>query len=217
MLKPIEGTGGVGILVLKWDEGIVLNDNSISQEALEDKVKELTDYFANEYIVQGEFGNKLYDRSLNTVRIVTMKDVETGKAFIPAAVQRIGNKVSSPMDNWTQGGLSSWVDIETGILGKGARHPKVSGGLEWFEKHPETGTQIEGCVIPNWESIKSELLSAVNNSEHLTYVGWDVVITKDGFRIIEGNSMPDVNLLQVHRPLLKDDKVRRFYKYYKVI
>src|SRR5699024_4774832 len=109
-------------------------------------------------------------------------------------------------DNWTQGGLSCWVDVETGVLGKGARHPKVSGKLEWFEKHPDTDAQIEGSVIPNWDKIKNDLLNAVNKSEHLTYVGWDVVIIDDGFRIIEGNSMPDVNLLQVHKPLLVDER-----------
>jgi hypothetical protein len=38
-----------------------------------------------------------------------------------------------------------------------------------------------------------------------------VVVTEDGFRILEGNNFSDVNLLQIHGPLLKDERVAAFY------
>ena len=51
----------------------------------------------------------------------------------------------------------------------------------------------------------------------LKYIGWDVVITKKGLYIIEANNSTDVELLQVHKPLLINERVRNFYKYYKII
>lgn len=49
------------------------------------------------------------------------------------------------------------------------------------------------------------------------YVGWDIIVTDDGYKIIEGNNYSDVNLLQIHRPLLADPRVRRFYLYHGII
>jgi hypothetical protein len=43
------------------------------------------------------------------------------------------------------------------------------------------------------------------------------VVTEDGFRILEGNKYPDVHILQVHRPLLADDRIRAFYRRHGVI
>jgi hypothetical protein len=49
---------------------------------------------------------------------------------------------------------------------------------------------------------------------YIPYIGWDVVITETGFRVIEGNANSDVDLLQVHKPLLVDPKIREFYRSY---
>jgi hypothetical protein len=44
-------------------------------------------------------------------------------------------------------------------------------------------------------------------------VGWDVMVTDDGFQVIEGNKFSDVQVLQVHRPLPDDRRVRDFYRH----
>lgn len=219
VIKPISGSGGAGILNIKYQDSnlITLNNKRLSLEELENLTSGLKDNFVNEYISQGKFGNELYANTMNTVRILTMKDPDNGEVFIPAAVQRIGTNKSHPTDTWQRGGMSCNINLETGELSKGAILPSEGKNLTWHSKHPDTGVQIEGQVIPNWEEIKKTLLQGVDELPFLTYVGWDLIVTNEGFRIIEGNSMSDVNVYQVHKPLLKDVRVKKFYEYHNVI
>jgi D-alanine-D-alanine ligase-like ATP-grasp enzyme len=46
----------------------------------------------------------------------------------------------------------------------------------------------------------------------LPRVGWDVVVTDDGFELLELNTHAGVETLQVHRPVLADPRTRRFFE-----
>lgn len=217
VLKPIGGGGGEGINILKKiNNDVYINGKVSTLDELSNKIKTLDDYFISEFINQGSFPTNLYPDTLNSMRIVTMIDPDTSKAFIPIAVQRIGTLVSSPADNWTQGGLSSEIDVDTGLLSKGASYP-FKRKVEWHSAHPETGSIIEGKRIPEWDYVKDSILEAANKHPYIKYIGWDVVSTVNGLMVIEGNNYSDMNLLQIHRPLLKDDRVKRFYQYHNII
>jgi D-alanine-D-alanine ligase-like ATP-grasp enzyme len=54
-----------------------------------------------------------------------------------------------------------------------------------------------------------ELAAAV---PYLPRVGWDVVVTTDGMALLELNTHPGVETLQVHGPHLRDPRVRRFHE-----
>jgi len=138
--------------------------------------------------------------------------------FIAFAIHKFGTKESAPVDNWAKGGLSAYVDLESGELGPGAGYPKYTGGkLSWFDRHPETGAPIAGVQVPQWLALKGQLLEMLRELKFLIYIGWDIVITPRGPCIIEGNTAPAVAFLQVHKPLLKDPRVKRFYAYHKVL
>lgn len=217
VLKPISGGGGKGVLILKVENGeIYVNNKLTTTEHLKNILESLDDYFYSQFINQSEFSKSFNPTTLNSIRIVTMIDPKTNKAFIPIAVQRIGTNQSAPADNWTQGGISAEINIENGILGKGVTYP-FNSNVTWLDKHPDTGLNIEGVKIPEWNKIKETLLDVANKFPYIKYVGWDVVLTEQGVMVIEGNNCSDVNLLQVHRPLLKDHKVRDFYKYHGII
>ena len=216
VVKPIYGGGGKGVLIIKKDDGnLFINERKSSIDEIKDIFSKLNDYFISEYVVQGHYGRNLYPHSLNTIRIVTMILPESNKPFIPIAVQRIGNKTSAPTDNWTQGGFSAEINLETGELGKCVAYP-INGQLEWHSKHPETGHQIEGKIIPKWAMIRDTILNAAGKIP-LKYIGWDVAVTDNGYKVLEGNNCTDVNLLQVHRPILLDERVKKFFKYYHII
>lgn len=217
VIKPITGGGGNGVLIIKKNRGILYcNNQEIEIKDFDIIIRNLNNNFISEYIKQGKYGNELNQKTTNTIRILTMVSPETKKAFIPIAVQRIGNKNSAPSDNWTQGGFSAEIDLDSGQLGPGITYP-VNGKLEWHDTHPENNTNIKDKIIPNWLNIKEQILMAANKVPFIKYIGWDIVVTDEGYMVIEGNNYSDVNLLQIHRPLLKDENVLNFFKHYKII
>lgn len=217
IIKPVIGGGGKGLIILSInDNKILLNNSVVDKDKLERTLMQLDNNFVSEFITQSNYSNDLYPYTTNTIRVVTMLSPEDNKAFIPIAVQRIGTNQSVPTDAWVKGGINAEINIDTGTLGKAASYP-INGQLEWYERHPETGAKINGKEIPNWFLIKKDVLNAAEKMPFLKYIGWDIALTDDGYAVLEGNNYSDVNFLQVHRPLLKDYRTYKFYKYYNII
>src|SRR5699024_5670137 len=145
-----------------------------------------------------------------------MIDPENHEPFIARAVQRIGSKTSKGLDNFTMGGYSANIDIETGILSEAAT--KIGGKeLEWYDKHPDTGAQIKGVQVPRWDEIKKKLLNIMREMPYLKYAGWDIVLTDEDIVTIEGNNHSQVGVMQLHKQLLIEPRIKKFYKYYNII
>lgn len=216
VIKPSSGGGGFGISFLEINDNITLDGQIVSYSKLINRIVNTKNALVYKRVRQTGFANKVYPNSLNTIRILTMIDPETREVFIAQAVFRCGTMRSGNVDNWSNGGMSANIELETGQMSKAVSFPK-SGKLEWFSRHPDSNSQIEGVLIPNWNFIKKGILELASAISYIPYIGWDVVPMEDDFLILEANSNSDVNLLQVHTPLLKDNRVRNFYKEHKVI
>ncbi|ELY60615.1 sugar-transfer associated ATP-grasp domain-containing protein [Natronolimnohabitans innermongolicus] len=212
VLKWVHGGGGNNVLLCsRTDDGYRVNDDRYTEAEFRSLVSTLDEYLVCEFVEQGSFSAGRYPATPNTIRVITMYDAEAGEPFIAAAVHRIGTTKSAPLDNFTQGGLSAAIDLETGELGPGAQ-PLDDGGVEWYAVHPDIETRIAGERVPGWNQIRAGVLELADACSFLPYVGWDVIVTDDGeFTVIEANSYPGLKSIQVHGPLLADDRVRRFY------
>lgn len=175
-----------------------------------------TDFLFTENIRQTGILSNIFPDSLNSIRILTMIDPQTNKPFIARTIQRFGSKKSGLVDNLSAGGITALVDIETGVLGKGVAYP-YDGRMNWIEKHPDTGVRFTGLKVDNWEKIKEQILSLSEDFYYLPYIGWDIAPMEDGFIILEANSNSNTRILQIHGGLLKEPRVREFYRYYGVI
>lgn len=154
----------------------------------------------------------LFPETVNTIRILTMLDLDDRRPFIAAAVQRIGTERSGHVDNWSQGGLSARIDIATGQLGPATWLPTDGDdSLAWFDHHPETGARIAGVTLPHWQMTVDTIIHAASVTSFLEYVGWDVIIGPDGPVVLEANINSGMNVLQVHHPLLADPRARRYF------
>ena len=174
--KPLEGSSGQGIEKYgrqDWQDSIpmfleLLINNSIG--------------ILEEVVVQHERLSQLCPSSVNTVRIATL--LGDKKQGIVYAFLRIGN--GRVMDNVDCGGMAARVDLDSGrLLTVGA---DKQGNT--FKIHPKTGTPIMGFEVPFWEEAKQMCIEAAQKVPQMRFVAWDVAITNDGPRFIEGNSFP---------------------------
>ncbi len=173
--KPLEGSSGQGIVKYQksdWQELPLFLDQLI----------EAGDGVLEEVVIQHPEMARMCPTSVNTVRIATLLgDKQEGIVY---AFLRIGN--GRVMDNVDCGGMAARVDLDSGkLLTVGA---DKQGNT--YEKHPMTGTSIIGFTIPFFEEAKQMCLQAMRVVPQVRFVAWDVAITEQGPRFIEGNSFP---------------------------
>ena len=123
------------------------------------------------------------------------------------AVHRFGTNRSGIVDNASSGGIFANIDIKTGILEEAYSYYSK----DFYEKHPDTGIQIKGVKIPNWNMIKENLLKIATKFPYINFVAWDIVPTKEGFSVIEGNTSTGFGLLQGKHGIAKSE-LAEFYK-----
>jgi hypothetical protein len=212
VLKPLAEAHGVGVMVIKTtDNTITLNGQQVSGAKFVSIAEKMEDYLVTEFAPQHDYASAIFPRTTNTVRIMTLWDEDANEPFVAMAVHRFGISKTFPVDSWTQGGVSALIDLQTGAMGKAAAKPVVEAP-QFTEKHPETGARIEGVIVPHWEIIKSKILDMAAALPFVPCIGWDIVVTKAGFKVIEGNNCPDILLFQIHAPLLANPRIRRFYE-----
>lgn len=216
VLKPVIGGGGNGIAILKrQDNAFSINDSSVTPGDLRAWLNRRQRTLLCDYIVQAPELAALYPRTTNTVRLLTMWDGD--EPFAASAVLRVGTSMSYPVDNGLMGGIAAGIDLRSGVVGRAVSFPRKSGKVHWYSTHPDTGEAIEGIVIPRWATLVEQMMEVCRHVPYLRYVGWDLVVTTDGFKLVEGNHFPGLSPNQAHGPLLADPRVMRFYKAYGVV
>lgn len=199
--KPLHGSRGSGVVRLRAGDPF-----PVSQAPM----------LLTPFVQQAAYARQIAPLSGNTIRVLSLRDADG--PFIVRAVHRFGTHETAPTDNWSRGSLCALVNLQTGALSCAVKHPRRTGGvLEWVTHHPDTGAAIEGTVVPRWAELQTELLRTLEDLPEFVYVGWDVLVTDERFWVLEGNANTEFNALQVHGPLLADERVKAFYKHHKII
>jgi hypothetical protein len=217
VMKPIKGAMGAGVMIVSSAGAgrLAINNKVYDTSALEESLRSLKQYFISEYIEQASYSRNIFPGAMNSMRILTMIDPEENRPFIAAAVKRFGTHKSAPIDNNAIGGIAAAIDMDTGELSKAAQF--TGKEVIWHSKHPDSGVAIEGVVIPNWAAIKEKIYSLLICFPMIKYVGWDIAEQDEGIVALEGNNHPQARLLQIHKPLLEDERVARFYRHHQII
>ena len=212
-LKPINAGKGSGVYILKFENGEFYIDNDqVTEEKLISFLKKQNDWFISDVVHQCEYLNKIYDKTSNTIRFITMRDVKTEQFKVFYAVQRIGTKKTIPVDNGSRGGLIAKINLETGELSEA----RSLHSLEVHENHPDSGAPIKGVVIPGWDDLKKTMLDVANKFPYLNFIAWDILLTDDGPVIIEANTSSGVNIIQLWGGQ-RNGELGDFYRHYNVI
>ena len=213
VIKPFAMGKGNGVHLLSFEDGKYYMDmKEKTREELEAYLKKLNMYVFCEFIHQHPYSDKLYDKTTNTIRFITLRDIDTHKMKVFRAVQRIGRKETIPVDNGSKGGLVANIDLETGMLSE-ARCLKELGS---WEVHPDSGNPIKGVVIPDWDGIKKEILDVCKKIPYMDFMAWDLLITEEGPCVIEINTSSGINIIQLWGGQ-KQGELGDFFRHYNVI
>ena len=204
-IKMIRGTGGRGAERWGYLGGGRFRDahgHVLSEEALIARVRVMTLTCRKGYIVQPRLVNHrdiqdLSNGALTTVRVMTCRN-ERDEYEVTNAAFRMAQGDNTVVDNFHAGGILAKVNIRTGELGRATDGALALGpGTGWCERHPDTGGQIRGRILPLWPEILDLVRRAHGTafSDHVV-IGWDVAILDDGPRLVEGNKGPDLDLVQ---------------------
>ena len=131
---------------------------------------------------------------LTTVRVLTCETPD-GRVVPTHAVFRMPIKAGAVVDNFHAGGIAAPIDMRTGRLGK-ATDMGLRRDSAWHARHPVSGAQIEGRVLPHWQAVLDLCCRAQKAFSDRPFVGWDVAILDAGPCLVEGNGRPDIELIQ---------------------
>lgn len=202
-VKPVRGRGGRG--AERWDyagegryrhcDGRVVNAPALVEHLR--ILSRVQPYLMQERATNHPAMRDLSNGALNTIRIITCLD-ERDRPEVIAAVLRMAAGDNVTVDNVHAGGLAASVDLSEGRLSQ-ATDMGVDAHLGWIDRHPDTGGQIAGRVLPMWSGVCDLVRTAHAAFRDWAVIGWDVAIMADRPRLVEGNSGPDIDLVQ--RPL----------------
>ncbi len=210
--------GGDGTYVItSLDNGkFDVNGEAKTDEQVKNLFSRRGDAILCEYMTQSEFSASLYPYTTNTIRIVCAKKKGQRNAEFITAIQRVGCKDSIPVDNAHVGGLTLEIDENSGALGAGiARYGRLERVRVAYTSHPDSGDAFVGKVIPSWRSIVEQVVDLTNKLPFLNFVAWDILLTDDGFCVIEGNSSSGCGIFQMKRGV-RNTKLGDIYRSYNI-
>jgi hypothetical protein len=200
-VKPLKGKGGRHARAWRWHAGLY---HSNGQEVDEPGLRALLARQSRSrgLLVQPGLANHadiqaLSAGALATCRVLTCLD-ETGAPEVVGAVIRMATEPGRPVDNIHAGGIAAPIDLDTGRLGPASDHG-LFALRGWLDEHPATSAPITDRLLPFWAEIHNLALRAHEAFTAFIIVGWDIAVTETGPVLVEGNSGPDVDLMQ--RPM----------------
>ncbi len=201
--KPFLGGKGNDVHYIEYkDEKFWLNYQLISENDLIKLLSLKSNWIISQAMKQHDYAKNLYAETVNTIRMLTIRDLKSNQMKINFAVQRVGVKESIPVDNGSRGGLVAKIDLESGELS----YSRSLCSMQIYREHPDSGQKIEGVVIPNWQEIKAVVLGLSSKFTYLEMIAWDVLLTESGeVCIIEANNSSGVNILQLWGGLKKEE------------
>ena len=125
---------------------------------------------------------------LQTVRCITFVDINN-KCHIMLAYFKpiIGGNIIDNYQCGLTGNLEARVSLESGLLEPAKQVKNDGSGLVDVFTHPKTGISFEGFRLPLWEQTCRLVKETAPKFLPVRTIGWDVAITPDGPRIVEGN------------------------------
>ena len=218
VVKPAQGSGGDGILVItgrskrkrdtfRRSSGLLITEWEIAHH--------LSNIVSGQYSLSGNPDKALieycvhFDPVFAEVSYQGVPDIRVivYRGYPAMAMVRLPTRASDGKANLHQGAVGAGVDIALGVTLNGVLQNEI------VDDHPDTGALIAGLEIPQWDFI---LESAARGYEvsGLGYLGVDMVIDRDrGPLMLEMNARPGLNI-QIANGIGISARIRRIDEIY---
>ena len=207
--KAIKGSLGTGFLRLGFEDGKYFIDRTAMDEAT--FIKRV--YGLNGYMIVGflhchEELRRIHDRAANALRVMSAYDYDLKRSVLTGAYMRFATDRSGYLEHVIHGGILAGVDITNGAMYR----PLAFVGDRFVDiaTHPDTGAPITGNV-PNWQLIASKVLEISDTFPVTPHLTFDIIVTDDGFRVLEINSHSDISNIQIYYPYFKSATHRKLF------
>jgi len=194
VIKPAQGSGGGGILVMgsKYKDGWKTLGGSYY--TLAELKKHIADIIFGVYsfglsdhaiieakIEQHEALNQLSPFGLTDVRMILCQHQPV------LSMLRVPTKESDGKANLHQGALGVGIDIETGLATYATHYGEA------IECHPDTQVSLQEFSLPFWQKIVQMSIKSAE-SVPLKYLGVDLVVSTDKPLVLEVNVRPGIEI-----------------------
>jgi len=208
VIKPAQGSGGHGIMVIVKKREHVFITASGKQVTLE----EIKKHIGN--IIFGIYATALNDKAIIEECLVSHEDLadlnQSGlsdvrllfyKQELVLAMLRLATQKSDGKANLHQGGIGVGIDLQTGKTNYAQiRRSNIS-------HHPDNGTALLERKIPQWLELVA-LAKKVSENIPLDYLGIDIALTTKGPVVLEVNARPGIEIQNINlkgiRTILED-------------
>lgn len=208
--KYVTGTRGRGFYKVRIDVAGETETATIEPGGEKISLRRLWETLQQETLFSGYFCQGVIEQrsdiarfnpwSVNTIRSWMVRSAG-GEWNMEIATFRMG-RGETALDNISAGGIGAAIDVDTGRL-SAATERTVERRVH--TRHPVTGTQIEGAVLPAWPDVTSLCRRTAGLFDYYRLLAVDVAFGKDGPVVIELGTTPDEMQAEVDRgvyPLL---------------
>lgn len=212
--KPCNGTTSQGFFKMSYSNGkFYVDGEALQDNAFETFLEAHSNYVFTEYLHPSELF-KQYSEKIHTLRIVTVNEkgcnpiIIGGYLRLPHKLSGEANYAFLASDNPNAFNVCVDVDFDSGDFGLG--YKTYNNHKEKVDFHPDTGISLSGH-IGNYELLKETVLGIANRFSCIEYMGFDIGITDNGFKVMEINSHPGIKYMQIFKPFLKEGEWTREY------
>ena len=201
VIKPAQGSGGDGILVVVGRTGNLYRLADGDHMSDDDMVYHVNTILAGTFSLGGQGDRALIEHRINSdplfdaisyrgvpdIRIVSLLGVPV------MAMLRLPTRMSRGKANLHQGAIGVGISIDEGKTLTAVWRNGV------IEVHPDTEVPVMGLQIPNWGSLL-EMAARAYELTHLGYQGIDIVLDREkGPLMLELNARPGLNIQIANR------------------
>lgn len=206
VIKPAQGSGGKGILVITGRNGDRYIKSSGQEISASDVRRHVSNILAGLHSLGGRNDIAMIEALIDfdpclarysyegvpDIRVIAFRGVPV------MAMMRCATHDSDGKANLHQGAVGVGLNVDSGSAVRAVQHGQL------VETHPDTGACFNTLVIPHWERVLDMAASCVEMTG-LQYIGADVVLDKvRGPMLLELNARPGLAIQVANQAGLRD-------------